>query len=128
MMQCISGGEIVRNQKKRILSSEKGFTLIELVMVMAVIAILAAVAYPVYTNVRDKAKVTQAKAILNEVRVNAWSEYLETGSFPSSIPSPRDGWTLTIDTSVTDFKVTASKGDTTVSMTLKTDGTVVWEP
>lgn len=122
----------MRNRKKGVLSSEKGFTLFELIVVLAVIAILATIAYPVYTNVIVKAKITQAKAILNEIRVNAWSEYLETGNFPTSVqPSSKDGWTLSIvPAQGYDFAVQASKNGAPpiVTMMLKTDGTVKWDP
>lgn len=36
--------------------SKKGFTLIELIVVVAIIAILAAIAVPVYLNLRDRAE------------------------------------------------------------------------
>lgn len=47
-----------------IVSNNKGFTLIELMIVIAIIAIIAAVAMPAYSDYITKAKRTEAKAEL----------------------------------------------------------------
>ncbi len=47
-------------KKRRILRSERGFTLVELGIVMAIIAILAAVAYPTYKD-EERAYIAEAK-------------------------------------------------------------------
>ena len=54
---------LFRKRKK----DEQGFTLTELLIVLLIIAILAAVAIPVYLNVADKAKVTADNANINTV-------------------------------------------------------------
>ena len=56
----------MKNTKKR------GFTIVELVIVIAVIAILASVLIPTFSNVVTKAKESKA---LQEAR-NAWTAYL----------------------------------------------------
>ncbi|MGV8959385.1 MAG: type IV pilin protein [Stenotrophomonas sp.] len=59
----------MRTQMKRIGRSQKsgGFTLIELMIVVAVVAILASIAYPSYADSVRKGKRGQAKADLMEL-------------------------------------------------------------
>ncbi|MCI7095283.1 MAG: type II secretion system GspH family protein [Clostridiales bacterium] len=56
--------------KKR--NNKKGFTIVELVIVIAVIAILAAVLIPTFTGVTERAK---KNAAMQNAR-NAWTEYM----------------------------------------------------
>ena len=56
--------------KKR--NNKKGFTIVELVIVIAVIAILAAVLIPTFTGVTERAK---ENAAMQNAR-NAWTEYM----------------------------------------------------
>ena len=53
-------------------NNKKGFTIVELVIVIAVIAILAAVLIPTFTGVVEKAE--ENKAMQNAR--NAWTEYV----------------------------------------------------
>lgn len=52
---------------KKIKKAPKGFTLIELVVVVAVIAILAALLVPTILGQAERARVTRAKADVNEI-------------------------------------------------------------
>ena len=67
----------------------QGFTLIELLIVIAIIAILASVAYPVFTGILEKAHVTQDMNNLRQIGL-ATQTYLNDNDGAYFLPS--DNW------------------------------------
>jgi len=51
--------------------STRGFTLIELMIVVAIVAIIAAVAMPQYTNYVQRSKITEATSVLSDLRLRS---------------------------------------------------------
>lgn len=66
----------------RTLKHPRGFTVIELLVVITVIAILAGLAFPVFQAVQEQAKRTQAKNDLLQIVTAVNAYYTEYGKYP----------------------------------------------
>jgi len=63
----------------------KGFTIIEVVLVVLIIGILAAIAIPRMTGLRQEAQIVEAKSELNMLKVALDSYYTHNDSYPSNL-------------------------------------------
>lgn len=63
---------------------QKGFTLIELMIVVAIIGILAAIAIPAYQDYTIRAQVTEGVNLVSGAKAAVTETFNDTGDFPTS--------------------------------------------
>ena len=63
--------------------NQQGFTLIELMIVVAIIGILAAVALPAYQDYTKRAKVAEILILASKDKVSVSEYYMSTGNYPN---------------------------------------------
>lgn len=120
---------------------EGGFTLVELMVVVAVIGVLATLAVPLYTNVQARGRLAKAQAdsrtlasavgvygshmgripttLTQLTTVSTNAQGLPAGPFVASVPVAPGGWgayTYTPNTAAGTFTITTSGDGTTVSI------------
>jgi len=63
---------------------QKGFTLIELMIVVAIIGILAAIAIPAYQDYTIRAQVTEGLNLAGAVKASVAETFAQTGTWPAN--------------------------------------------
>ena len=123
---------------------QKGFTLIELMIVVAIIGILAAVAIPAYQDYTIRAKMSEVVLAASSGKTSASEAYASYGQFPSTSASAgvetqaskyvaSVGYTQTSATEAVITATTRGFNDTTIDAktviltgTGQANGQVVW--
>ncbi|MBU0580534.1 MAG: prepilin-type N-terminal cleavage/methylation domain-containing protein [Candidatus Margulisbacteria bacterium] len=72
-------------------SNKKGFTLIEVTFVLAIIAIITAFIIPYFQGIKDESKITRAEAEVAILKNAIENYYLQTNQFPSNITTDLTG-------------------------------------
>ena len=76
-----SGGAQVANEQLR--NQQKGFTLIELMVVIAIVSILATIALAAYSNFMMRSKVSEGLVFASEAKTAVTSYYAGNSRFPA---------------------------------------------
>ncbi|MGO8988904.1 MAG: type IV pilin protein [bacterium] len=72
--------------------SNKGLTFIELIIVVAVVAILAAIAIPVYTSYMQRGRRADAKTALQQLAAAQEMRRAEKGSYSTNLTELQTSW------------------------------------
>ena len=70
------------------LRNEKGFTLIEIIAVLVILGILAAVAIPKYISMMDSSRIAAAQGAIAEVKGRASGYYASQTLANGAVPAP----------------------------------------
>jgi len=98
-----------------------GFTLIEMMITVAVIAILAAIALPAYFDYVTRSRLVEAKTNLADMRTRLEQYFLDNRSFPAACIAPAAGpapaGNIYLPASAKFFAVTCALTATTYTVT-----------
>ena len=101
---------------------QKGFTLIELMIVVAIIGILAAIAIPAYQDYTTRAKVTEAVNAMAPAKTSVSEFYISQGSMPQLAADA--GFNQTINSKYVQTVTYARNSTTQGTLTVAITGTV----
>jgi type IV pilus assembly protein PilA len=105
---------------------DRGFTLIELMVVVLIIAILLAIAIPTYLGARERANDRAVQSNLRNAHTNELASYTDRQQFTDDLPSLQ-ALDASLDWTVTAADLTISPRHVLVVLqsTVRTDDTVI---
>jgi type IV pilus assembly protein PilA len=105
---------------------QQGFTLIELMIVVAIIGILAAIAIPQYQDYTIRAKMSNAVQAAESIKLGMAEAFQSDGTFPADATAlTAKGTTFAATKEVTAIAITGTATSATIVLTLAQLGTGV---
>lgn len=113
----------------------RGFTLIELMMVVVILGIIVAIAYPAYQDQVEEARLSEGRTALMEVATRMERCYSRTGTYDDcDVPAESETgvYTINVNSNGNTYTATAQRqkvvsankcGDLTVTQTGRQDST-----
>jgi type IV pilus assembly protein PilA len=101
-------------------SMQKGFTLIELMIVVAIIGILAAIAIPAYQDYTIRSKVTEGLSLAASAKTTVAEGFASGGM--QGLASAAGGWTFVATKYVANIQVNAATGNIVVTYNTAASG------
>lgn len=102
---------------------QKGFTLIELMIVIAIVGILAAVALPAYQDYTARAQMSEALTLAESQKAAVVEYYSDNGTFPANNTSAGIAASNTITGKyVATVNVSSNANTATITSTMKSSG------
>ncbi|WP_281648090.1 prepilin-type N-terminal cleavage/methylation domain-containing protein [Parendozoicomonas sp. Alg238-R29] len=75
------------------MKGNRGFTLIELMIVVAIISVLAAIAVPAYQSYTLRAKISESVIFLKDMKTDLYESWATNGAYPAAVRDvPKDAF------------------------------------
>ena len=108
----------------------RGFTLIELMIVVVVISVLASIAYPSYIKYTARSRRSDAQQLMQEISLKQGQYILDARSYTTTLGSAglninRQGWTCTTNCTNPYYTISAAMSMTAVPPTYTITGTPI---
>ncbi len=112
----LKSGLFIECAMQNIRNQQKGFTLLELMVTFAIIAILATIAIPAYSEYVKQGKVAEATSTLADLRIRTEQYFQDTRTYVNAPCTPAPGTTKHFD-----FVCNADATTYTITATGKAD-------